>query len=539
MEVQYNKIDVYPMKIRLYPTKEQAKTIDGWLMGLQKAYNMTLYALKEGVPELRQKSKSGDAEFPNWKYIGKREWLDELRKNSPCVANVPGGCLSSTVGGALGADMRKAWESQGKLPVDAWFRATDANGRHIVRWYSDAKPRKSCFFQIEAGKISREKQSVYITLRKDFRVKARGWNDKIRFSEESDEGFFEKYRDSKKVLSLRVSRDNCGDYFATITLKDVYRPTKVEDERKGVGIDVGVRAMATDSDGRVYENPRIKQKFEDKKTELGRQLSRRYGAKNKQFRQDCKEARSFNRLHESEINEKLVDPKTVLPSRRYNQAQLKLSKLERKMRRKRDMAQHVYSAEVIRKASLVAIENLNVKGMMADSNLADRLSDAAMSELLRKLKYKAEWSGASYHAIGTFTASTQRCAKCGYILRGENKLARDDSVFVCPVCRNVDGRDANAAKSILQVAQKEISEGVPSADLIKKLEVKKTKTYPDKPIGKAFPNVFTHFSEEYKKQKRNPFVIIDENKNVLDDAQGYGYRNRQSAQKSWAHKMNQ
>ena len=108
METQYYKVAAYPMKIRLYPTKEQAKTIDSWLLGLQKAYNMTLYALKEGVPELRQKSKDGSTEFPNWKYIGSKAWLDSLRERSSYVASVPGGCLSSSVGGALGADIKKA-----------------------------------------------------------------------------------------------------------------------------------------------------------------------------------------------------------------------------------------------------------------------------------------------------------------------------------------------------------------------------------------------------------------------------------------------
>lgn len=539
METQYYKVAAYPMKIRLYPTKEQAEKIDGWLLGLQKAYNMTLYALREGVPELRRKSKDGTAEFPDWTYIGSKAWLDSLRERSSYVADVPGGCLSSSVGGALNADIKKAWESQGKLPVDAWFRATDKKGRPIVRWYSERNPRTSCFFQIEANKFTRKNKSVYIALRKNFTIKARGWNDCIRFAPDSDESFFEKYLRCKETISFRISKDTCGDYYGILTLKDVYRPVKVEAERGNLGIDAGTRVMAADSDGVPYENPRFKKDCEKLKAELNRQLARRYGAKNEQFRKERTEVRRYNTLHREEIQEKTLEARKIEPSKRYLKAKTKLSLLERKVARQRDMQQHIYSAQVVAKANFVAIENLNVDGMMKNSNLADSLSDAAMSAFLRKIRYKTQWTGGEYHAIGTFTASTQRCSQCGYTLQGDAKLELGDPNFCCPACGYTDNRDANAAKSILKVALEEVAAGIPSADTIKKPKEKKTKkkTYTDKPIGKKYPNFFTHYSEELVQQHKNPFVIIDVNQKVVDDAQGEGFKSMQSAQKYWVHKM--
>ena len=537
METQYHKVAAYPMKIRLYPTKEQAQKIDGWLLGLQKAYNMTLYALREGVPELRRKSKDGITEFPDWTYIQKSAWLDKLRERSNYVAGVPGGALSSSAGGALNADIRKAWESQGKLPVDAWFKATDKKGRPIVRWYSERNPRTSCYLQIEARKFTRNNKSVYITLQKDFTVKARGWNDHIRFEPDSDESFFEKYKDSEKKISFRVCKDCCGDYYGVLTLKDVYRPVKAEAERGNLGIDAGISAMATDSDGVAYENPHFKKNCEDLKAELNRQLARRYGAKNEQFRKERAEVRRYNTLHREEIQEKTLEAKKIEPSKRYLKAQTKLSLLERKVARLRDMRQHIYSAQIAAKAKFVAIENLNVDGMMKNSNLADSLSDAAMSEFLRKIKYKVQWTGGEYHAIGTFTASTERCSQCGYTLQGDARLTLGDRTFCCPACGYTADRDANAAKSILKVALEEVEAGIPSADTIKKPKEKKKRTYPDKPIGKQYPNFFTHFSEELAQQHKNPFVIVDEHQIVVDDSQGHGFTNRQSAQKYWIHKM--
>lgn len=89
----------------------------------------------------------------------------------------------------------------------------------------------------------------------------------------------------------------------------------------------------------------------------------------------------------------------------------------------------------------------------------------------------------------------------------------------------------------MEIAEEEIKEGIPSADTVKKPKEKKKKTYPDKPIGKNYPDVFTHFSEELVQQHKNPFVIVNDRQEVLDDAQGYGYSDRQSAQKFWTHKM--
>ena len=335
------------------------------------------------------------------------------------------------------------------------------------------------------------------------------------------QSFFDKYQGDKRKVGVRISRDNCGDYYAVISLKDVYRPVKVEAERRSVGVDAGTRGMATDSDGMTYENPRIKKRNEAEKAELDRQLARRFGAKNERFREECKAARKYNKSHQEEIAEKTVEHKEVLPSKRYLKAQLKLSKLERKAARQRDMVQHIHTAQIVAKANLVAIEHLNVEGMKKDSNSASSVEDAAMSGLLQKIKYKAQWSGGNYHSIGTFDPSTQRCAQCGYVLKDEEKLKRGDDTFVCPRCGNVDGRDENAAKSILIVAKERIERG----------------TYPDKPIGKNYPGVFTHFSEEFRQQYKNPFVIVNDKQEVLDDAQGYGYSDRQSAQKFWTHKM--
>lgn len=548
METQYYKVAAYPMKIRLYPTKEQAKTIDSWLLGLQKAYNMTLYALKEGVPEepeepgekkpeLRRKSEDGSTEFPNWKYIGSGDWIERLERENQSLKGIPHDAYYNAVGGMLSVDMKKAWESQGKLPVDKWFQARDEKGHLIVRWYNKGKTRSSAYLQVEARKIVQQGKSVFITLQKGFRVKARGWNEKIRFSEDLTQSFFDKYQGDKRKVGVRISRDNCGDYYAVISLKDVYRPVKVEPERRNIGIDAGVNAMATDSDGVSYENPRVKKKNEMLKAEFGRQMARRYGIKNEQFRKNRKEAHKYNTLHNEEIANQTVEPRYISPSKRYLKAQVRLSELERKVRRQRDLVQHTYTARIIAKANLVAIENLNVKGMLGNSNLADSLSDAAMSEFLRKLKYKAQWSGGEYHAIGTFTASTERCAQCGYVLQGTEKLTLADRIFTCPICGNTDDRDANAAKSILEIAEEEIKEGIPSADTVKKTKEKKKKTYPDKPIGKNYPDVFTHFSEEFRQQYKNPFVIVNNKQEVLDDAQGYGYSDRQSAQKFWTHKM--
>ena len=65
------------------------------------------------------------------------------------------------------------------------------------------------------------------------------------------------YINEQHVLTT-IKKDNCGDYFVQLCLKNVYKIIKDKDNKKEIGIDVGVTNLMILSDGTKYNNPRFK-----------------------------------------------------------------------------------------------------------------------------------------------------------------------------------------------------------------------------------------------------------------------------------------
>ena len=91
--VVYHEVTAYPMKCRLYLTQKQKASVDEWLLGLGKAYNMTMYALKTGDHRIMQEGKPDEngntAWFPDFHKMAGKQWLDELRSQNEHVKHVP------------------------------------------------------------------------------------------------------------------------------------------------------------------------------------------------------------------------------------------------------------------------------------------------------------------------------------------------------------------------------------------------------------------------------------------------------------------
>lgn len=90
------------------------------------------------------------------------------------------------------------------------------------------------------------------------------------------------------------------------------------------------------------------------------------------------------------------------------------------------------------------LENLNVKGM-ARGNLGKSLGDAALSEFVKQLEYKALWRGSTVQKIDRWFPSSKLHAACGVV---NATLERGERVWVCE-CGVTIARDENAALNIL------------------------------------------------------------------------------------------
>ena len=155
------------------------------------------------------------------------------------------------------------------------------------------------------------------------------------------------------VISATIS-ERAGHWFVSIlTKEEPFRQSGTET----IGVDVGIKTLATLSDGTIFENPRALKKAEKKLKFLQRSVTR-------------KQKGSNNR----------------------KKANLKLAKQHLKVSNVRKDSLHKVSDAIIKRSALIGIESLNVQGMMKNHCLAKALSDAAMSELHRQIRYKASWA---------------------------------------------------------------------------------------------------------------------------------------------------
>jgi putative transposase len=101
------------------------------------------------------------------------------------------------------------------------------------------------------------------------------------------------------------------------------------------------------------------------------------------------------------------------------------------------------------KPRVVVLEDLNVKGMLANHNLAQAISDVSFGELRRQIEYKAGWNGVEIVLADRWFASSKTCSKCGTVKK-DLKLA--NRVYVCENCGAEIDRDYNAALNLLSLA---------------------------------------------------------------------------------------
>ena len=178
------------------------------------------------------------------------------------------------------------------------------------------------------------------------------------------------------------------------------------------GIDLGIKEIAVTSDGRVYNNRKIIEKYENKIKGLNRWLNRaKPGSKN-----------------------------------RYK-IKIKLQTTYQKLKNARKYYLHKISKEITKENDIIVTENLKTKEMVQNQNLSKKILDVSWNELIRQIKYKSKWQGKTTYQIETYYPSSQICSHCEY----QNKETKDLKIreWICPECRNVNDRDINASINIM------------------------------------------------------------------------------------------
>jgi putative transposase len=139
----------------------------------------------------------------------------------------------------------------------------------------------------------------------------------------------------------------------------------------------------------------------------------------------------------------------VKGSRNRAKARLKLAKLHARIASIRNNGLHQLSTSITKRFHTIGIEDLNVKGMLANGRLARAIADMGWSELRRQFEYKSAWRGGQVVVAGRCYPSSKTCSGCGHRL---GALGLGTRHWTCPSCGVLHNRDVNAAINLKNMA---------------------------------------------------------------------------------------
>ena len=140
--------------------------------------------------------------------------------------------------------------------------------------------------------------------------------------------------------------------------------------------------------------------------------------------------------------------RSLRTAKNYQKQRKLVSRIHRRVLRRRDSFLGTLSTTLIKNHDLVAAEELRSKNLLKNHKLALSISDVGWRTFLSMLEYKAKMHGKVFRTVGPRN-TTQMCSHCGYVLTKEHKLTLKDREWICPVCGTFHIRDHNAAKNIL------------------------------------------------------------------------------------------
>jgi IS605 OrfB family transposase len=109
---------------------------------------------------------------------------------------------------------------------------------------------------------------------------------------------------------------------------------------------------------------------------------------------------------------------------------------------------HQTTARLVREFSVMGIEDLNVRGMMANQKLARNIADIGFHEFRRQLEYKTQAYGAEVVRASRWFPSSKMCSACGRIWE---ELPLSIREWTCE-CGTFHARDSNAARNLRRYA---------------------------------------------------------------------------------------
>lgn len=234
---------------------------------------------------------------------------------------------------------------------------------------------------------------------------------------------------SGKKQVAKVSFD--GKYWYLSYTEDVdIQAVDLPDYTDGVGIDLGIKTLATMSDGTSVPNIKTFRRvriLEKRLKRLQRKVSRKY------------------RINQCNKHNKHNKTKNIIKLER----QIKL--IHRSLRNIRINHIRKFVSQLVKKQpQYIAIEDLNVKGLLKNKYLAKDILNCAFYTIREQLIRKARERHIAIRLVDRFYPSSKTCSHCGSY---KKDLKLNERVYHCPNCQTTMDRDLNASLNIARTDQ--------------------------------------------------------------------------------------
>lgn len=367
-------------KIRLEPNNKQRGLLAQHSGVARHAYNQGL-AYCNDLYEIGEKTPSA---------IDLHKWLvSTVKKEHPWYYN-----SSKCAPQEALRNLEKAFKNFHRLQKKSSYTLKDKKGRLKGLPNFKKKGHRDSFYL--EGAIRVENNLI--------KLPKLGW---IKLSEYNEVGVI------KNVVISRVA----NEWF--VSFRAEHQPNYTPKQFNVVGVDLGIKSLATLSNGEIFENLKPYKNVNNKLRKQQKEVSRRFirGAKNQ--------------------------------SSNYKKSVFKLAKTHAKVANVRKDCLHKLTTYLAKSFDTVVIEDLKVSNMVKNHNLASAILDGGFHEFKRQLIYKKEWYGGSLIIANTYYPSSKLCSCCG---SKKEVLKLSEREYACTECSSILDRDLNASKILEKLA---------------------------------------------------------------------------------------
>jgi putative transposase len=440
------KVMLIAYTYKLSPSRQQLLVMDKHLEMLRLQYN---FRIRERTQAYEQASRP---------VLGNYCDLATLAECCPLTCSVSKNALYGEAWTAKGKKRSALAQQDADLPnlkkARPWYRSIQHHVlQQMLRRVEDAFQR---FFKGEAGYPKPKRKGKYRSFSyppgdvgfkgNKVRLPGIGW---MRFHQSRT------FPDGFTVQTVTVRKKSDG-WYISVRLKDEAVPSAPtpNEVKTAIGIDLGIKKLASTSDSQLIANPQFLAQVEHRRRLLQRRASRK-----------------------------------VKGSRKRRKAYERLARSLQQVERRRTDYHWKTAHKLVNSADCLVFEDLNILGMMArckpkicpqtgkylhnrqaqKSGLNRVIGDAAWAELKQKVKQVAEKSGVLVHEINPKHTS-QECSCCGYI----SPTNRDKEKFLCESCGWIADADIDAAVVIRRRGLEELGINLPSVPGVPRKHSKST-----------------------------------------------------------------